>query len=43
LKNSTNIEKIECMEYICDKIILITKFENLNIYFKTRVVDGILG
>jgi hypothetical protein len=43
LKNSTNIEEFECMEYICDKIIPITKSENLNIYFKTRVVDGILG
>jgi hypothetical protein len=31
------------MEYICDKIIFITEFENSNIYFKTRVVNGILG
>jgi hypothetical protein len=31
------------MEYIRDKIIPITEFGNLNIYFKTRVVDGILG
>jgi hypothetical protein len=31
------------MEYIrVRKIIPITKFENLNIYFKTKVVDGIL-
>jgi hypothetical protein len=30
------------MEYINDKIIFLTQFENLNIYFKTRVVDGIL-
>jgi NADPH-dependent 7-cyano-7-deazaguanine reductase QueF len=36
-------EKFECMEYICDKIIHVTKFEILNIYFKTRVVDGIIG
>jgi hypothetical protein len=43
LKNPTNIEEFECMECICDKIILVTKFKNLNIYFKTRVVDGILG
>jgi hypothetical protein len=43
LKNTTNIEKLEHMEYICDKIIPITKFENLNIYLKTRVVDGIFG
>jgi hypothetical protein len=26
------------MEYICDKIITIKKFENLHIYFKSRVV-----
>jgi hypothetical protein len=31
------------MEYISDKIIPVTKFENLNIYFKTKVADGILG
>jgi hypothetical protein len=31
------------MEYICDKIIFVTKFEKLHIYFKTRVVGGILG
>jgi hypothetical protein len=43
LKNSINIEKFEHMEYIRDKIILITKFENLSIWFKTRVVDGTLG
>jgi hypothetical protein len=42
LKNSTNIENFERMEYIRDKIILIIEFENLNIYFKIRVVDGIL-
>jgi hypothetical protein len=43
LKNSTNFEEFERMEYIHDKIICVTKFEILNIYFKTRVVDGILG
>jgi hypothetical protein len=43
LKNSTNIEEFEHMEYIHDKIIHVTKFKNLNIYFKIRVVDGILG
>jgi hypothetical protein len=43
LKKSINIENFEHMEYICDKIIPVTKFENLNIYFKIRVVDGILG
>jgi hypothetical protein len=31
------------MEYICDKIIHVTEFEILNIYFKIRGVDGILG
>jgi hypothetical protein len=31
------------MEYIHDKILPIIEIENLNIYFKTRVVDGILG
>jgi hypothetical protein len=25
----TNNEKLECMEYICDKIILVTKFEKI--------------
>jgi len=34
--------RIEHMEYICDKIIFI-EFENLNIYFKIKVVNGILG
>jgi hypothetical protein len=43
LKNLTNIEEFERMEHICDKIILVIEFENLNIYFKTRVVHGILG
>jgi hypothetical protein len=43
LKNSTNVEKFEHMEYIHDKKILVTEFENLNIYFKTRVMYGILG
>jgi len=38
-ENSTNIKEFECMDYICDKIIPIIGFENLNIYFKTRVVD----
>jgi len=43
LKNPTNIENFEHMEHICEKIIPVTKFENLNIYFKTRVVEGFLG
>jgi hypothetical protein len=43
LKNPKNIENFEHIEYICEKIILILKFENLNIYFKIKVVNGILG
>jgi hypothetical protein len=43
LKNSIKIEDFEHMGYIHDKIILVTKFENLNIYFKTKVMDRILG
>jgi hypothetical protein len=43
LKISTNIEEFEYMEYICDHIIPMTKFENLNMYLKSKVVDGILG
>jgi hypothetical protein len=43
LKNSKNIEKFEHMEYIHDKIMLVIDFENLNIYFKTRVMYGIIG
>jgi len=43
LKIPTNIEEFEYMEYICDQIILVTKFEILNIYLKSRVVDGIIG
>jgi hypothetical protein len=43
LRNSTNIEKFEHMKYIRDKIIPIPEFEILNIYFKTKVVDEILG
>jgi hypothetical protein len=38
-----NFENFESMEYIYDKIIHITKLEILNIYFKTKVLDGILG
>jgi hypothetical protein len=43
LKNPINIGNFEWMEYICDKTIPIIKFEIIYIYFKTRVVDGILG
>jgi hypothetical protein len=43
LKNLTSVEKFERMEYICDKIIPIVKFENLNIYFKTKIVERTLG
>jgi hypothetical protein len=43
LKNPTNVEEFGHMEYICDKITHIVEFKILNIYFKTKVVDGILG
>jgi hypothetical protein len=43
VKIPTNIEEFECMEYICDQIIPVTKFENLNMYLKNKDVDGILG
>jgi hypothetical protein len=43
LKNPTNIEKFEHIEYICEKITPVIEFENLNIYFKIKVVNGILG
>jgi hypothetical protein len=39
--NLINYLKIECMEYICDKI--IHSLKKLHIYFKTKVVSGILG
>jgi hypothetical protein len=41
LKIPSKIEKFECMEYIYDQIISIIKFENLNMYLKSKVVDGI--
>ncbi len=28
------------MKYICDEIILVTKYEKLHTYFKTKVVGG---
>jgi hypothetical protein len=40
-KTPTNIGELQHMKYIYDKIILITKYENLHTYFKTRVVGGI--
>jgi hypothetical protein len=40
LKILTDIEKLECMSIFMTKIPTI-EFENLNIYFKIRVVDGI--
>jgi hypothetical protein len=43
LKNPTNVEEFGHMECICDKITPIIEFENLNIYFKTKIVDGIIG
>jgi hypothetical protein len=42
LKIPTNIEKFECMEYICDQTIPILEFENLNMYLKSIVVDGVI-
>jgi hypothetical protein len=42
-KYSKNIQKCEHMEYIRDKIILVTKFENLHIYLKSRGMSGIFG
>jgi len=33
-KNPTNNEKLECMEYICDKIIFVTKFEKIAYIFQ---------
>jgi hypothetical protein len=43
LKIPTNTEEFECMEYNCDQIIPVIEFENLNMYSKRRVIDGILG
>jgi hypothetical protein len=43
LKIPKNIENFEYMEYVCDQIIFVIEFENLNMYFKSKVVDGILG
>jgi hypothetical protein len=43
MKFPTNIEKCECMEYIYDQIIPITKFEILNMYSKNKVVNAIFG
>jgi len=37
----TNFEELEHMENICDEIILVTKYEKLNTYFKIEVVNGI--
>jgi hypothetical protein len=36
------MKKLEQMEYICDKIIHIVEFEKLHIYFKTRILSGII-
>jgi hypothetical protein len=43
LKISINIEDFQHMEYIRDKMIPIIVWKKLSIYFKTKVVDGILG
>jgi len=42
-KIPTNIQELEYIDNICNKIIPNTKFENLHICFKSRVVGGILG
>jgi hypothetical protein len=41
--NYSNIEEFECMKYICDNIIFVTKFEILYIYLKIKVVGEIFG
>ncbi len=33
-KNPTNNEKLECMEYICDKIIPVIEFEKITYIFQ---------
>jgi hypothetical protein len=43
LKIPTNIGELEGMEYICDQIILVIEFENLNMFLKSKVVNGTLG
>ncbi len=43
LKTPPNINELQHMKYICDEIILVTKYEKLHTYFKTRVVGGIFG
>jgi len=35
-KNPTKNEKLECMEYICDKIIHVTKFEKIAYIFQNK-------
>jgi len=40
-KIPTNIGELQHMKYICNEIILITKYEKLHTYFKTKVVGGI--
>jgi hypothetical protein len=40
-KTPTNIGELQHMKHIGDEIILITKYEILHTYFKTRVVGGI--
>jgi hypothetical protein len=40
-KTPTNINELQHIKYICDKIIFIMKYEKLHTYFKTKVVHGI--
>jgi hypothetical protein len=40
-KTPTNTCEFQHLKYICDKIILITKYEKMHTYFKNRIVGGI--
>lgn len=42
-KNSKNIEELGHIEYICDKIIYVTKLEQLHMYFKISIMVGFFG
>jgi hypothetical protein len=40
-KTLENIGELQHMKYICEEIILVTKYKKLHTYFKTRAVGGI--
>lgn len=42
-KYTTNLEKFEHIKYVCDRIIYITKFENLHVFLKIWIVDKNFG